>query len=107
MESHSQVVPPSLLFADTSWTGRGVPLQDHNTLGMWFSQERELLINVFEMKAVQLALIAFPDRIIGGHSSNEQQHNSDSILKEARGNNFSAHVQVSTGDNSLIGASHV
>ena len=55
-----EVPPPSLnLFTDLSHFGRRVHLQVLTTKKMLTSQEKELHINILEMKPVQLTLDAF------------------------------------------------
>ena len=48
-----------------SQTGLGVHLQDLTVVGTWSPKKREFHINILEMKAVQLALDAIKDRIVG------------------------------------------
>ena len=56
---------PLLLSLNTSITGWDAHLLDHTVAGIWLLKEKDLQINVLEMKAVQLALNAFLTRIAG------------------------------------------
>ena len=61
-----QVLSPSLLlYTGASMTGWDSHLQYLTAARVWSKEERELHINVLEMKAVQLAWNAFLSRILG------------------------------------------
>ena len=62
---HLQVPPPFLLYTDTSWTGWGTHLCNLTATGKWPQEEMSLHINILEMKAVQLALNAILDQLVG------------------------------------------
>ena len=50
------------LFTDASNEGWGAQLEQNSTQGLWSPQEKELHINVLELKAVFLALRHFKDQ---------------------------------------------
>ena len=56
-----QMPPPSLLYTNTSMTGWGTYLLTRTAAGIWFQKEKDLHINVSEMKVIQLALNTFLD----------------------------------------------
>ena len=57
--------PEMLLFSDASLEGWGAHLQELVASGVWSDDDRNLHINLLEMRAVQLALQAFQDRLMG------------------------------------------
>ena len=56
--------PEMLLFTDASLEGWGAHLQELTASGRWSQAERDLHINLLEMKAVLMALHAFQDRLM-------------------------------------------
>lgn len=57
--------PECLLSSDTLNKGWGVHLEDLLTSGVWDQQDKELHINVLELKAAFLALQEFQKRVTG------------------------------------------
>ena len=58
--------PPEMqLFSDASRRGWGAHLQELVASGVWTDDERNLHINLLELRAVLLALLAFQDRLMG------------------------------------------
>ena len=56
--------PEMLLFTDASKEGWGAHLQELTASGMWSPREKELHINLLEMKAVLMACHAFQERLM-------------------------------------------
>lgn len=64
--SASSLSPPEiLLFTDTSNEGWGAHLEDLLTSGVWDHQDRQLHINILDLKSAILALQEFQERVIG------------------------------------------
>ena len=59
--------PDLHLYSDASSSGWGAHLLDQNVSGVWSDQEKLLLINLLEMKALFLGLQAFWEDVIGHH----------------------------------------
>lgn len=54
---------PRLIFTDASVHGWGAHMEDRMAHGVWTDEERQLHINILEMKAVDLALRRFKDLV--------------------------------------------
>ena len=61
----TQSPPDMLLFTDASLKGWGAHLDDLQAAGLWTPSERDLHINMLELKAVWLGLKAFQDYVQG------------------------------------------
>ena len=99
-----QLPHPSLPYTNASVTGWGTHLRDFIAARVWSREEKELYINVLDMKLVQLALNAFLPRILG--ESVVLVSDSATVmlyLKKTRGNCFQGDVLSSTGDYGLVG----
>ena len=59
--------PDLHLYSDASCSGWGAHLLDQLVSGVWSDQEKLLLINILEMKALFLGLQAFRENVIGHH----------------------------------------
>ena len=59
--------PDLHLYSDASCSGWGGHLLDQHVSGVWSDQEMLLHINIFEMKALFLALQSFREDVIGHH----------------------------------------
>ena len=57
--------PTMLLFTDASLNGWGAHLEELVASGVWTGTDRNLHINILEMRAVWLALLAFQERLMG------------------------------------------
>ena len=55
--------PDLLLYSDASWSGWGAHLFDRVVSGVWLEQEKWLLINLLEMKALFLAIQSFQELV--------------------------------------------
>ena len=59
--------PTITLTADASHTGWGAPANGKETQGLWAQNERDCHINILELHAVELGLLALLDKTSGQH----------------------------------------